>query len=175
MAADKGSPLNDRRAEEAFSTLATGKARADRDAWPGDGAGPWKAATSLFLLLALALPLAAGIRESRRDQREEDCVAAAMARLPAVSLAARDRDYPGALASLGRVVAALASVPGLLSTVAQAEDLLRRDLARRGERSGKARDAMVRDEKRFVAWKEAVRGTPGRRPGAGHRSTLRPR
>ena len=81
-----------------------------------------------------------------------------MARLPAVSLAARDRDYPGALASLGRVVAALASVPGLLSTVAQAEDLLRRELARRDELSGKARDAMVRDEKRFVAWKEALAG-----------------
>jgi len=101
-----GENRGENRAAEAFATLSGGKP----DAPESDN--PWKPAAILLLLLALALPMAFGIRQARRDLDRAERVEAAGEEVSAVAVLVEDGNLPEAVVALHDVGMRLDRVEG---------------------------------------------------------------
>jgi hypothetical protein len=156
MSGSDGKPLGDRRAEETFAALAAGKDRREDAPEGGRGAGPWKVATFLFLALALALPLAAGVRESRRKIAENRRVSLAQEDVFRVRSLTGDRSLPGAVRMLGDVASSLSELPGLPEAVAGLARAIEDERNLRDEELRRAQAALAADGRRAATHKVAL-------------------
>ncbi len=142
---------NDRgenRTEAAFDALSADSAVVP-DPAPGN---PWKPAALLLLLMALALPLAFGIRSSRVRIEFEGRVADAAVLAAEVQRLADAGDLPAALTAMAEVTGALADVDGLsAATLAVRKMAVRKTTDLRAEQNRVAeRDTRMDRDRRAV-------------------------
>ncbi len=110
------------RAEATFEALASTSTPAAK---PEQG-NPWKPAALLLLLMALALPLAFGIRSSRVRIEFEGRVAEAAVRVAEVKRLADAGDLTAAVNGLAEVTAALADVDHLSAATRAVQEVIER-------------------------------------------------